>query len=86
MVLQEWLCFKNQRLTIVTLEQFVLIKRKKQIRKYILFLYEFKYNCLRKSPIKKIDFLKSTSHVDFLKAHIKLSYLANFQNFWTSLI
>ncbi len=33
-------------------------------------------------PKKKIDFFRSTSHVDFLKAHIKISYLANFQNFW----
>ena len=43
----------------------------------------FKCNCLRKSPEKKIDFFRSTSHVDFLKAHIKISYLPNFQNFWT---
>jgi hypothetical protein len=34
-------------------------------------------------PMKKIDFFRSTSHVDFLKAYIKLSYLPNFQNFWT---
>jgi hypothetical protein len=33
-------------------------------------------------PMKKIDLFRSTSHVDFLKAHIKLSYLPNFQNFW----
>jgi hypothetical protein len=34
---------------------------------------------------KEIDFFKSASHVDFLKARIKLvSNLANFQNFWTN--
>jgi hypothetical protein len=32
---------------------------------------------------KKIDFFKLTSRVNFLKAHIKFSYLSNFQNFWT---
>jgi hypothetical protein len=32
---------------------------------------------------EKIEFFISTSHVDFQKAHIKLSNLANFQNFWT---
>jgi hypothetical protein len=32
---------------------------------------------------EKIDFLRSTSNVFFLKAHIKISYQANFQNFWT---
>ena len=31
-----------------------------------------------------IDFFISASHVDFLKAHIKLSNLANFQNFSTT--
>ncbi len=34
---------------------------------------QFECNCLRKSPKKKIDFFRSTSHVDFLKAHIKIS-------------
>ena len=34
-------------------------------------------------PMKKIDFFKSTSHVDFLKAHIKISFLYNSENFWT---
>jgi hypothetical protein len=49
----------------------------------ILALSSLKCNCLRKSPKKKIDFFRSSSHVDFLKAHIKISYLANFQIFWT---
>jgi hypothetical protein len=31
--------------------------------------------------MKKIDFFRPTSHVDFLKAHIQISYLPNFQNF-----
>jgi hypothetical protein len=31
-------------------------------------------------PMKKI---RSTSHVDFLKAHIKISFLYNYENFWT---
>jgi hypothetical protein len=30
--------------------------------------------------IEKIDFFRSTSYVDFLKAHIKISFLYNSEN------
>ena len=43
----------------------------------------FKWNYLRKSRKQKNRLFISTSHVDFLKAHIKLSNLANLQNFLT---
>jgi hypothetical protein len=38
---------------------------------------------LETGPIQKIDDQISASHVFFLKAYIKFSFLANFQNFWT---
>ena len=34
----------------------------------------------------KHDFFVSASNVDFLKAHIKISFLYNFEKFWTSLL
>ena len=48
------------------------------------FLGSFKCDSMRDTPKKNHHFFVSVSSVDFLKAHIKLSNLENFQNFWTS--
>ena len=49
------------------------------------FQIRFKWSYLRNSAKQKIDFF-SVSNVVFLKVHIKISYLAKFGEFWSSLL
>jgi hypothetical protein len=56
----------------------MLAVRSQKSRKLTKYKLVLKDNCLsggspKNHPMKKIDFFKSTSHVDFLKAHIKIT-------------
>jgi hypothetical protein len=50
------------------------------------FLGSFKCDSMRDTPKQNHDFFVSVSNVDFLKAHIKISYLSNSEKIWFSLI
>jgi hypothetical protein len=43
------------------------------------FLGSFKCDSMRDTPKRNHDFLVSVSNVDFLKAHIKISFLFYFE-------
>jgi hypothetical protein len=45
------------------------------------FLGSFKCDSMRDTPKGNPDFFVSFSNVDFLKAHIKISFLYNFEKF-----
>ena len=44
---------------------------------FIMRIKELRGGSPKNHPTKKIEFFRSTSHVDFLKAHIKISFLFN---------
>jgi hypothetical protein len=50
------------------------------------FLGSFKCDSMRDTPKQNHDFFVSFSNVDFLKAHIKFSFLYKFENIWISLL
>jgi hypothetical protein len=51
-----------------------------------IFLGSFKCDCLGDTPKGNYDIFVSVSNVDLLKAHIKISFLYNFEKFWISLL
>ncbi len=63
-------------LNIFSLSHYYYKSRK---RLFLVFVFDYLSAGSRENHLfEKIDFLRSTSNVFFLKAHIKISYLANF--------